>query len=1108
MSIETTSSASLNAFSSISDLKRQYEAPLGQRLLIGVQANGACWLEGGVESILKLKGKTDKLSSETAPPTFDDTPEDDFDAFAFLNENGNSDKATEIQSGTKKGFGGFLKKVAKNTTAHLERQMQGLAVRIDKGRSADLVRVAMYDPYSHELLGITENLALPGERGDFRFEVPLVVPGNRRQQQMLLKLWIQSGSALLQSAKVAKNYLLGSATMDCKKLGAGLVSTISLTSNVVVGGQLQLCAVSDPKFSQVLTRGWSLTDPDMSGYASNLNYLPLDQSYILQGKQPNHWLVATERTTESTVVLPIAAAVMEHAAKASQKSFQHAQCVATRLRANRHDFKEETKATCNVGLVGVKANGVAPTAASISVSWRRPDSIFEVELASNEQLPIFTKDMAAGFSSIRLKLYPKIVTSGVLPGIMQAIGGQMPSSGFLLGALYFCVTIQTNDQIELWETVLGMESFIDNAANTIPIPLHQSGETRGQLLLQIQVSMPSKRTYYKEVDPTDGLVSLVGLENMAEGVQPVMDKDNSAGLRSDSLRDQQLSTMGYFFTVQYMEQHLTLRQSAVQNFQERARAYKHALMQPSKDEPHETKSPKAFRPSSSRSEVLLSAIPFNVHIASLNISVIDSLRTPTNPVEYPGISFHNITHGAPADHARGFGNVLQGISNVNVSGGLRRLEAKRWECAQAVSNAQSLLIAGVGNYLATARRNGQVNHIPARHAEIQGLRWKVFEAVHNLHHVTWMCSVRRANCFSQSLGLAVSSYLASISDMNKCASGWPEVWRRHGYLTCFEGLLSAAGKELGMIEDASVAIAMLRMVRIVLMPDSGIPSSAIYVPSSPYVKWVNLFPSGKGASRHYLLQIGVDPQYYLERIPKPLQNGAAIQLYPLLYEVGVDIRQFGAHAGNNLMNKKEATDGIDDDEDEDVGIVDADVLVALNYEALHKMNAYAHAINPQAILLDKVQAAMNQVFAQQHGNTTQQQEELLPVHPSLTLLNSHISSSAGRMNHSILDEAATLAQQLGGSGLVFCKSGKDRTAMHVTFKQAQFAARYCDQQTDEDVILRDATLMRVHGTRLPICEKNVGQNRYAFNSLQVKFMPDTLKPPMSTLAGFKLKLES
>jgi hypothetical protein len=82
--------------------------------------------------------------------------------------------------------------------------------------------------------------------------------------------------------------------------------------------------------------------------------------------------------------------------------------------------------------------------------------------------------------------------------------------------------------------------------------------------------------------------------------------------------------------------------------------------------------------------------------------------------------------------------------------------------------------------------------------------------------------------------------------------------------------------------------------------------------------------------------------------------------------------------------------------------------------------------------------------------------------------------------------------------------------MHVTYKQAQFARRYLYQKTregsstdiDQDQIYEDATLMRIYGTRLPICEKNVGQAKYAFNALQVKLMPKMLKPPPSTLAGF------
>jgi hypothetical protein len=183
--------------------------------------------------------------------------------------------------------------------------------------------------------------------------------------------------------------------------------------------------------------------------------------------------------------------------------------------------------------------------------------------------------------------------------------------------------------------------------------------------------------------------------------------------------------------------------------------------------------------------------------------------------------------------------------------------------------------------------------------------------------------------------------------------------------------------------------------------------------------------------------------------------------------------------------------GLLDDEDDDVGIADDDVLVTLNYEAFQKMNAYAHLISPAP-------------------NGSPLESGTSNIHPTLTSLHGHIRSSAGRMNHSILDEAASVAHSLGGGGAVFCKSGKDRTAMHVTYKQAQFARGYLAQKTregpsvdiDQDQIYQDATLMRIHGTRLPICEKNVGQAKYAFNALQVKFMPEMLRPPPSTLAGF------
>lgn len=83
--------------------------------------------------------------------------------------------------------------------------------------------------------------------------------------------------------------------------------------------------------------------------------------------------------------------------------------------------------------------------------------------------------------------------------------------------------------------------------------------------------------------------------------------------------------------------------------------------------------------------------------------------------------------------------------------------------------------------------------------------------------------------------------------------------------------------------------------------------------------------------------------------------------------------------------------------------------------------------------------------------------------------------------------------------------------MQVSFKQSQFVNRYLASggnghadkvPIDSKKVFKEATIMRIYGIRLPICDKNVGQSLYAFNSLQARFMPEVLKPPPRTLAGF------
>ena len=240
-----------------------------------------------------------------------------------------------------------------------------------------------------------------------------------------------------------------------------------------------------------------------------------------------------------------------------------------------------------------------------------------------------------------------------------------------------------------------------------------------------------------------------------------------------------------------------------------------------------------------------------------------------------------------------------------------------------------------------------------------------------------------------------------------------------------------------------------------------------------------------------------------------------------------DIRQWGVNAGRQVtsqmkdkpkqgggggdvgedLNETEMGGSILDDGDEDDEgdvVADNEILYQLNVEGYRKLNAYAHSASPITTSGVSVETAPPPAF---DSSEQQQQAQPLPIHPSLLSLSEGIKASAGKMEHSVLDRAATACQRLGGGSTVFCKSGKDRTAMQVTFKQAQFAQRFVDRK-DGNTLLEDtkvsyddvfakSTLMRKHGNRIPICEKNAGEPKFAFNPLQRKFMPEMLRPEAS-----------
>lgn len=1035
-----------SSYSPISNLEKQW-APTALRVYGSV--NPPILLT--VSELVSAYGHA--IDSPSTTSVHEELSEDN--PFGFLNEEAPVPLVASASETKKKpNLGRFLKKVAATTTASLERGMHSLAVKADQGRNADLLVIGCY--FDNNLLGFTESVAVPEMKSQLNFSIPFSIP-SLQMKNVVFKVWVRSGAALL--GKAAKNYLIGTAIWENVAAEPSQL-TLNLTSPAIMGGQLTLLVEPSQPIAPIGKPGWSLADPRQEVYGKSLHHLPLYQTYRLGDAT---W---SERTTESAVVLPVAACMANHVQRAVEISQAHWQSIQSKVQYQRHDQAIGQYVDVNIGVAILHTMSTPQQARNAvqSLSWQRPDQIFETLLLEDCPASVSTTVPAEFRPTHHVRFFAK-------PSPLNLQNQPHPTAGWL-GNLHYRVTFGQ----EIWHAVINIETIV--ARTTAPVTAFPVTNSQGQQVGTITMSVTAKL----EGQPFDtqiktsvgGLIELMGLDPCLDGTD--FDQGSRVPEPSRRQRHAQLKSMGYMVGHQYAQYQANIRQNDCKIVQERAQHYHAALQTVSRvTPPHLDKEARPFRPSSSRSAAVLSGLPFNCHTASW-VSSSDQ-------------AFLNVTCGAPADHARGFGSVLpnpkkdpsiatMGLSSgINFHGGLRRLESQRMELAKQIYDIQTQVTVELTNY----QNANQTLFIPADHAELQGLRWQLFEKVQSLNHVTWQVAMRRASCFSQALGLALTSLLGAVCNADR---RWAPSWKEHGFLVSFEGLLSAAGKELGMIEDASVAIAMLSNVRVVFCA-KGMPANSTPIPHTSYLQWLCITPHVSQGPTTYTVEVGMT-ESYCQTLPSCLQN-QPITFVPLLFEVGVDIHQWGAHQGTNVksnMMKGKTNDdvveeAVDEDDDDDAnGVPDDDVLVQLNYEAFQKMNAHAWRVYPQP-----------------GGNPS-------TTHPQLQVLHEHILSSAGKITHDILDEAAALAQQLGGGGLVFCKSGKDRTAMHVTYKQAQFANRKGNAFGPPEETLRDAELLRIHGTRLPICEKNVGEAKYAFNSLQIKFMPQTLKPPQSTVAGF------
>ena len=463
---------------------------------------------------------------------------------------------------------------------------------------------------------------------------------------------------------------------------------------------------------------------------------------------------------------------------------------------------------------------------------------------------------------------------------------------------------------------------------------------------------------------------------------------------------------------------------------------------------------KTFRSSVLKVEAPVQALPINLHFQTIAIK------------KYNGVDIHSIdsvTCGATAAHGLGY-----------KSGGVRYQDRNLLKMRQKLMNDKETYLASVGS--------GKC--LPADGPHALGLQ-TITNAVLSFENFQFEICARRMLILSQIISISINSFLMKLELV---AEGYIpyfflERWFSKGFLILFEGLLSVSGKERVMLDDTVGAVEMLKQysIRILPTPDSedNMRNNMWYgshlntVIGSEDEDWTQRIDCSKAdvalLGREILLFL---PQKALNTYPQEFQSlvmreGAVVALFPVLFSQGIDIKQ-----------SMSTWDSTDDD------VSNVDLQFHINKHGLAQLTEYCYVVQPISKLTDadsRKRSAGGWV------------EEPHPLTGSLESTIRHTDASS--KNVEMLLEVERICTMLGGCRVTFCKSGKDRTGMAVTLEQSRQLGERFDCGQNIERVLRDADVMRVHGTRIMIAEKNIGKRVYSINRLQCQFLPTCYRPP-------------
>ena len=323
-------------------------------------------------------------------------------------------------------------------------------------------------------------------------------------------------------------------------------------------------------------------------------------------------------------------------------------------------------------------------------------------------------------------------------------------------------------------------------------------------------------------------------------------------------------------------------------------------------------------------------------------------------------------------------------------------------------------------------------------------------------------ATRRALVLAQALQVLAQALRAKVAALAaagpSAAKEVCESWREKGTDVVFLSLISTAGRELAMLEDVAGIVDALQDVNVDICGGFG------YDPSTRTLGLGMAGVDGLGLEAFrasvVLVSQGLDVRQSLAHSQQTAKD-AVSSFLATAKTAAQDVRQ---QLGGGASPAPGAPPPPSDD--------DARRLQnTLNVKAVERLAARAEKLGDGG--------------AARHFSAAVERE------------SAALASGAFEKHWTIIVEAERLARRLDLPLAVFCKGGKDRTGMAATLAAAAFCGEF--GRDNEPQVLATANLLRAHGTRIRICEKNTGRRRYAFNAFQREFLPAPFRPPPSTI---------